>query len=349
MLTGAELARGFQRDVVAPLLAERMPGLRYAAGRLGHGSDVLGLDDATSRDHDWGCRLTLLVDSGSGDAVPAIAGLMETSLPGSYQGFPVRFPASGQTARRHWVDVATVGDFASALLGVSPAGGLTAADWLSLTGQSVLEVTAGPVFADQTTELGPLRELLRWYPPDLERYVLASAWRRIEQFLPFVGRTAERGDDLGSRLLSARLADDLMWLAFAVSRRWPPYQKWRGTMFGTLPVASSLAGPLDAALTAPSWRARERAIADAAEALAAAQRRLGLPVPGKVIVPFWDRPYLSLNEAMCTDLLTGISDPGVLALPPGIGPVERWADSVDVLSSPGRRAATRPLYRAWSS
>jgi len=57
---GGGLAQQFYADVVAPLLARAMPRLQYAAGRLGSGSDVLGLDDAMSRDHEWGCRPTLL-------------------------------------------------------------------------------------------------------------------------------------------------------------------------------------------------------------------------------------------------------------------------------------------------
>ncbi len=36
---------------------------------------------------------------------------------------------------------------------------------------------------------------------------------------PMMGRAAEAGDELGSRLLSAGLAGDLLWLAFALSRR----------------------------------------------------------------------------------------------------------------------------------
>jgi hypothetical protein len=61
-VSGGRLARQFHADVVEPLLARSMPMLRYAAGRLGSGSDVLGLDDEISGDHDWGCRLTPPVD-----------------------------------------------------------------------------------------------------------------------------------------------------------------------------------------------------------------------------------------------------------------------------------------------
>ena len=40
--------------------------------------------------------------------------------------------------------------FAASRQGVDPAGGLSVLDWLVLTGQSVLEVTAGPLFTDQS-------------------------------------------------------------------------------------------------------------------------------------------------------------------------------------------------------
>ncbi len=238
---GGELARQFHADVVGPLLARAMPGLRYAAARLGSGSDVLGFDDAVSRDHDWGCRLTLLVNEPDRDAVPQISQLLERELPESYRGLPVRFPLSWNPSLSHGIDVATVAGFAAGRLGIDPAGGLSVLDWLVLTGQSVLEVTAGPVFADRTAGLARVRAALRWYPPDVERYVLAAGWQRISQEMPFVGRTATCGDELGSRLLSARLADGLIWLAFALSRRWPPYPKWRGRAFQALPVAAELA------------------------------------------------------------------------------------------------------------
>jgi len=75
-----------------------------------------------------------------------------------------------------------------------------------------------------------------------------------------VGRTADHGDEPGSRLLSTRLAGDLMWLAFTLSRQWAPYPKWRGTAFRSLPIAADLADPLTAAAAAPHWRDRESAL-----------------------------------------------------------------------------------------
>jgi Domain of unknown function (DUF4037) len=343
-LRGAELARAFFTEVVEPLVSQTVPGLPYAAGRLGSGSDVLGLDDAMSRDHDWGCRLTLLVDEDDRDQVARISRVLEERLPDRFGKFPVRFPVTWDSSVTHKVHVATVAEFAASRLGVDPAGGLSVLDWLSLTGQSVLEVTAGPVFIDRTQTLAPVRSMLAWYPPDVERYVLAAGWRRVCQALPMVGRTAEAGDELGSRLLSAGLAADLVWLAFGLSRRWAPYAKWRGTVFRSLPVADRLGALLDGA-SAPGWREREDALAAGCEVLLDVQRDRGLPAPRAAVIPFFDRPYRTLDEAVPRALLNGITDPDVARLPPMIGSLEQWIDSTDVLSSPGRRAALRAAYR----
>ena len=344
-LPGAELARRFFTDVVEPLLRRALPGLRSAAARLGSGSDVLGLDDPMSRDHDWGCRLTLLVDEDARDQVPRVSAILEDELPERDGKFPVRFPVTWDSSLSHKVEVATVADFTASRLGVDPSGGLSVLDWLSVTGQSVLEVTAGPVFTYRTRTLAAVRTLLDWYPPDVERYVLAAGWQRLCQLLPMVGRTAEAGDELGSRLLSARLAGDLLWLAFALSRRWAPYDKWRGTVFRSLPVAAQL-GPLLDAAPAPRWRERENALTSACTLLLGIQRERGLPAPEPAVIPFFDRPYRALDEAVPRALLDGITDPDVRRLPPMVGSIEQWVDCTDVLSSPGRRAALRAAYRA---
>ena len=49
---GITLARKYYDVVVAPLLDRWCPGVSYAAARIGTGSEVLGLDDDMSTDHD---------------------------------------------------------------------------------------------------------------------------------------------------------------------------------------------------------------------------------------------------------------------------------------------------------
>lgn len=344
--SGGEFAAAFHREVVGPLLRRELPRLRYAAARLGSGSDVLGYDDARSQDHDWGCRLTLLVDEADRAIVPTVDGLLARSLPDRFRDLPVRFATTWQPAESHEVHTATVGDFAASRLGVDPLHGMSALDWLALTGQGVLEVTAGPVFHDATSGLRALHRELAWYPPDVERYVLASSWERITERMPLVGRTAHTGQALQSLLLCTMLVEDLVSLAFLLHRRWSPYDKWRERAFTGLPRASDLRPALVAAATAQTWEEREAALVTAIHLLLAIQRDRSLPVPTPGVVPFWNRPYRTVSDEVSALLLTGITDPVLIRLPV-VGSVEQWVDNPVVLAHPHRRAALTAAYRAW--
>ena len=67
----------------------------------------------------------------------------------------------------------------------------------------MLEVTAGPLFADETGEISAARRALEWYPDDVWRYVLAADWIRLEQELPLMSRAGDVGDERGSRIIAA--------------------------------------------------------------------------------------------------------------------------------------------------
>lgn len=209
--SGRSLARSYYDVVVAPLLATRWPDLRYACARLGSGSDVVALDDEMSRDHDWGLGLTLLVD---GSRVEAVDEHLERELPAEYRGWPTRFGTTWDPAVRHRVEVATAEDFMESRLGVAVDRAWDAIDWLCLTGQSILEVTAGEVFVDTLGIVTEIRRRLLWYPTDVWRFVVAADWHRIGQELPFIGRAGSRGDDLGSRVVTGHLVRVAMHLGF---------------------------------------------------------------------------------------------------------------------------------------
>jgi hypothetical protein len=339
--SGIALSAAYFSDVVAPLLASRLPGIRYAAARLGSGSDVLGLDDDTSRDHDWGLRLTLLVEDE--DAITDVRDLLDLALPDEFLGHPTRFATTWRPTKQHQIDVSTADDFARSRLGADPHSLNTAADWLSLTGQSVLEVTAGPVFVDDVGRITDIRASLRWYPRDVWLYVLATDWARLGQELPFIGRAGSRGDDLGSRVITARLARVSMHLGFMLERRWAPYGKWLGTEFSRLPRAGSASRPLEAAHAASDWHSRERAMCDALDVLSGIQQSADLPTSEIVTEQFYGRPFRGLGP-LSELLMETIEDPAVRRLPLGVGAIEQWSDSVNLLTSAALRTSfTRAL------
>jgi hypothetical protein len=334
---GLALAHEYFGDVVGPLLSRRCPELPYAAGRVGTGSEVLGLDDAMSQDHDWGLRLELFVPP---DDVSRVTRLLEERLPDTFQGHPSRLAFSGEPGRRLGVEVTTVPRFARDRLGFDPSVAATTSDWLSVSGQAALEVVSGAVFADHTGELTRLRQALAWYPDDIWRYVVASDWRRLDQELPLMGRAGSRGDELGSRTIAARLVDIAVHLAFTLSRTWQPYSKWRGTMFARLPIARTIEQPLHAALAAGSWTVRAEALRNALDRLAEHQVDAGLPSCTPAVVPFWDRPYHQVDPSLVPALMSSVEDPGVRALPVGLGGIEQRTDNVDILVHAERRRAT---------
>ncbi len=334
--SGIELARAYHRDVVRPLIRRRWPDLPYAAARLGSGSDVLGYDDSMSQDHDWGLRLNVLVPA---EIVEEVDAYLNAALPQSYAGWPTRFATTWQPEARSQVQVDSVRTFAISRLGVDPRDGLDPVTWLGLTGQSILEVSAGAVFHDSAGQLGVLREALRWYPDDIWRYVLAADWSRLGEQLPLAGRAGHQGDEVGSRVVMARLVLTAMHLGFLLERTWPPYAKWIGTAYRRLSMADSTTGPLSAALDAPDWRAREEHLTEALDIFLVSQTALGLSTPTAATEPFWGRPFRAVAAQISTLLVAGVTHPRVKDLPPGVGAVEQWTDSAAVLRSPHRRLA----------
>src|SRR6202044_2266868 len=115
---------------------------------------------------------------------------------------------------------------------------------------------------------------------------------RVAQEEAFPGRCGEAGDELGSALVTARLARDLIRLCLLMARRYPPYSKWLGAAFAPLPDAAAVGGALRAAVAAASWPERERHLGRAYTAVAARHNELGLTAPlDPGTRPYFDRPY----------------------------------------------------------
>ena len=335
---GLDLSRRFYADVVSHLLA----GIRHSAARVGEGSDVLGLDTARSTDHGWGPRLQLFVEP---ENVEAVADIVERGLPESFLGWPVRF-GWDEVPISHHVDVDTIDGWLDHRLGLGRAEGLGSIDWLATPQQLLLEATAGEVFHDGLGELAAIRAGLAWYPDEVWLWLLACQWQRIGQEEPFVGRTGEVGDELGSRLLAGRLARDLIRLCFLIERRYAPYSKWLGSAFRMLDAWASVGPALERALDASTVEARERALVDAYEDVAVRHNQLAITEPVEPTArPFYSRPYLVIEATRFVEAcLARVADPFLRSLPL-VGGIDQFADSTDMTTRYGARAARAAFER----
>jgi hypothetical protein len=335
---GLELSAGFYVDVVAPLIG----GVRHSVARLGEGSEVLGFDTPRSTDHGWGPRLQLFVAAADLEVVTAP---LETGLPDLYRGWPVRF-GWDEVPVTHHVEIDTIDGWLARRLGLGRPDAMDAIDWLATPQQLLLEATSGSVFHDGLAELDRVRAALAWYPEPVWLWLLACQWRRIDQEEAFVGRTAEVGDDLGSRLIAGRLVRDVMRLGFLVERRYAPYSKWLGSAFSRLDVAEEVGPALSRALDATAHEAREAAIVDALEAVARRFNDLRLTdAEDPTARPFHSRPYLVLGASrFVSACLERVDDPFLRSLPL-VGSIDQLSDSTE-MATPGVAKAARELYRS---
>ncbi|GIE89552.1 DUF4037 domain-containing protein [Actinoplanes regularis] len=313
---GVELARRFYREAVRPLL----DGRPHLAARIGPGSDVLGFDTERSTDHDWGPRVELFLDD-PGD----LDERLRDRLPKRFLGWPTNFVPPGARVRsmadtdgpvNHYVTITGLGTWLRDRIGADPG-------WLAVPWQRLAELTGGAVFHDPEGELGAVRRRWSWYPDDLWRYVLGCQWARIGQEEAFVGRTAEIGDDPGSRMVAARLVRDLARLFLLQQRRWPPYQKWLSVAIRSDPVAADLAG----ALSADEAGRRSAALCAAYEEAARRQNALRLCPPLQTRRrPFFDRGYPVIGAGRFAEALLDGRAP--------VGSIDQICDSTDVLERP---------------
>ncbi|GAA1411545.1 DUF4037 domain-containing protein [Kitasatospora putterlickiae] len=336
-LPGLELSRLLYEEAVRPVLAAAHPGLRYAAARVGAGSEVLGLDTPRSTDHDWGPRLDLFLPAEDAARLrPALTRLFAERLPGTLRGRPVRYRTGDDPSGpvEHRVAVHDLAGWLTDHLG-RPAGDPRTADWLAFPQQRLAELTGGAVFHDGTGELAAARAALAWYPDQVWRYLLACQWQRIAQEEAFTGRCAEVGDELGSAVTAARLVRDLMRLCLLLERRYAPYGKWLGSAFARLAVAPRLTPSLRGALAADGHPERERHLCAAYGTAAALHNATGLTPPvDPATRPYHSRPYRVLRADRFVHALTATLTDPLLRARPLTGGVDQWVDSTDALTSP---------------
>lgn len=356
-IKGLDLCEQFFAEAVRPLLDQHFPNLRYAAGRLGGGSDVLGFDTPQSRDHDWGPRCTIfLAEADFPDLAPAIDVRLRQDLPLTFRGYPTHYGRhpdgtlnlefTDAPPVNHMVKLTTAAQFLQSYLALGLNQSIEPTDWLLVPSQSLATIRYGRLFHDNLGEMTAVRQQLHFYPRDVWLYLLAGQWFRLAEEEPFVGRTGDVGDDLGSRLIAMRQIRNVMRLAFLLAREYAPYFKWFGTGFAQLACAANLLPIFEEVWQAESWQSREAALNKATLYLARWHNKLNLtdPLPTEVTL-FHKRPYRIINCDQYADALYNqIQDTAVRTLPRGLGNLDQLSDNTMLLSHPQQYRKFAALY-----
>ena len=290
-IKGLDLCRGFFHEAAKPILDRHFPELRYSAGLIGYGSDVLGYDDAVSRDHMWGPRFYFFLDPADIGRKEEVFDAFSRELPYEYKGYSVNFtvPDPNDNGVQHpqflssgrvnpLIFIRTFDEFLEEELGTSDLEHLSAADWLTFSEHRLLSLTAGEWFRDSLNLAGRL-DAIRFYPEDVRRYRIAANWDIIASEQAFVRRCADVGDDIGSVIVAARIAERLMRLCFLYRKQYAPYSKWFGTAFARLEVPQELKEALSGALHAADIAEREERLVHAQAMTAVLHNESGITAP----------------------------------------------------------------------
>src|SRR2546425_5544692 len=105
-IPGLKLSEMFYREVVSPILASNFPAMRYSAGLLGSGSEVLGFDTMQSTDHHWGPRLQVfLSDEEQAIHAKPIDKALSKQLPHQFHGYSTSFGPPDQIGVRLMINI----------------------------------------------------------------------------------------------------------------------------------------------------------------------------------------------------------------------------------------------------
>lgn len=350
---GLDLCGLFYREVIRPVLASSFPGLPYAAAVIGSGSEVLGLDDEISRDHDWGPRVMLfLSEQDCAASGPALQTALSQAMPLTFQGYRVDFRDDGPVPHGgcyhcHCTEILTPHEFLLTYLNFDIDDRIEPLDWLTFPAQKLRAITAGAVYHDEI-EMQALRDRFAYYPQDVWLYMLLAGWNRIGQEEHLMGRAGSAGDEVGSAIIASRLVREIMRLCFLMQKQYPPYAKWLGTAFGNLECANELTSILRCIQLAQTWKDREEHFAAAWERVGVIHNALGITGPVQMSVSaFHTRSYMVCNAAEFGEAIRErIVDPtlGRLARRGLFGGIDQWSDNTEILGNVHWRYALRELY-----
>ena len=355
-IKGLELCEAFFHECGHPIIRRHFPDLKYTAGVLGYGSDVLGYDDIVSTDHMWGPRFYLFLKNEDIWIKEQLMEFFANELPYTFRGYSVHFSKpdlhdngvrhtelidSGPVSPLIWIY--SVDEFVDEYLGGFPKDDVA---WLAVSEHRLLGFTSGKLFVDSLA-MQKMRNALSFYPDQVKLYLIASQWALIAQEQAFVKRASDCGDELGSRIICSRIVERLMRLCFLYKGKYAPYSKWFGTGFERLSDVQQISQEIKATTSANAIRERESHLVKAQVLVAKLHNSLGLTDPIEVSVrKYFDRDIQVIYADRIVEKVRNTITHPVFKKSPLIGSLSQVGNFTDLSDNPEFQGRIRGLYES---
>lgn len=346
-IQGLQLSELFYTEIVKQIIETQYPDMRYASALIGPGSEVLGFDDIISTDHHWGPRVQIfLSDIKFEEISEELKELLREKLPYTFHGYSTHWsePDPNDSMNQflqpksegkinHRVEITTVTRFIKRHLDIVSTE-ISEKEWLVIPEHLLLEFTSGKVFFDSLGELTKTRKNLEYYPENVWKFKILSLWEYIAQEVAFVGRTGIIGDEIGSRLETARLVRYIIKMSYTMDKKYTPYQKWLGTGFKQLSLSVKLEKVILKTLKTENWNEREKLLCQAYKVLIEKQNELELTEKIEIKPqPYFNRPQVVINISKITKILSKTIKKPLKSLYSPIGGVDNFIDETNILSN----------------
>ena len=242
--SGLALSRRLFETRGKDLLAELNLLDRCSVGCIGGTSQNASLDDAVSRDHNWGPYLSFLLSEDDWEAHHEQLEQAVQEMPDEVDGVRWRGGAAG--VRK--TEVCEIGAFLRDLTGFDTRPE-TDREWLPHIGRTgfggrrwteqLFDAGQGEVFHDPGKHYRERwRHWVAYVPPDIHRALLARSLWRVWNVGPNYNleRAQTRADRLTFDLCLSRFVEEVLELAFCWNESFVPFFKWRAAHFYRLPI-----------------------------------------------------------------------------------------------------------------
>ena len=347
-IPGLKLSKIYFEKQIKPILNKNFPNLKYSAGLLGWGSEVLGYDTIQSRDHHWGPRLLIFLSNRDYiEFKDKISESLRKNLPYEFMGYSTNFskPDIGGIRRSekiaegevsHMIEIFTIKSFFQMRMGFDPYKEINDMDWLTFPQQRLLELTSGQIYSDGLNEINDIRKKFNFYPDDIWLYLLSCQWMKISREEAFVGRCGDVGDELGSKIIGTRTVKELMDLCFLMERKYYPYAKWFGTAFSELKCSKKLLPIFNKVLSSKTWKEREKNLSVAYENIVNIHNSLKITESlSAKVSDYYGRPYkVIFGDKIAKAIREKILNKEIKTIKNYIGSVDQFTDDADILEHP---------------